>query len=485
MQSSRVYQKLYITALLFLICSFKSVFAQQGNQTDIQVSTLGSLSTNDPSFWLNSNQYGLYASDKNSLLNILELKNTFFYRQFEINSVITPVFRLSTNPKFFFHQFYLETNYKSLRLFVGKKEWRDGFALTDMGFGSMVWSSNSATVPKITAEVKEWTVVPLTAGLFSFKGYYSHGWFEEDRFVESSYLHEKALYLYLGKENWPIRFLGAVLHNVMWAGTHPEFGDLPDGFEDYIEIVTFQKGDPDEDNPEPVSFLGSTVGALDFGILYQLANSEIQLSKQFYLESRTSTYFRSPVDGLWRLEWQRTNSYDRGLIGFSYEVLNMLRQDSKREKGETRGGDVTYSNFIYRDGWSYKNRIIGIPLVQTMQINDELFITNNIFIAHNFGIRYKPEFLPLENSGYLETRFTYSRSYGRTTNCPDNFCKSGLDRPYRTDRKDQYSLYFAANFSVKKDFLIHTAFAFDTGDLYQSIGFRLGITYNLRMNTKR
>ncbi|GAB5408874.1 MAG: capsule assembly Wzi family protein [Balneolaceae bacterium] len=444
------------------------------------LSSIASIAGKDASFWLNSNQYGLYASDKSSSLNIFELQNTMYHNQFEINSTVTPVLRFGNGTEAFFHEFYIEANYKNLRLFLGKKEWRDGFAITDLGFGSMIWSSNAATIPKITAEVKDWTQVPFTAGLFSYRGYYSHGWFEKDRFVESSYLHEKALYLYLGKDNWPIRFEGAVIHNVMWGGTHPEFGDLPDNFDDYISIVTFQKGSPDEDNPEPVSFQGSTVGAFDFGILYLLSNSRIQLSKQFYLESRTSTYFRSEADGLWRLEWKSNDRSRTGVLDFSYEVFNTFQQDARRQRGETRGSDQTYSNFIYRQGWTYQNKIIGVPLVQTTVINDLLFITNNIFFAHNLGIRFRPSFLPADTFNYFEGKFTYSRSYGRTTNCPNNFCTSGLERSFRTDRKDQYSMYFSANFPFGKDFLFTTAAALDTGELYKSVGFRIGITYNFK-----
>lgn len=477
----RFYRSLLRCVLVIIASSsFHFLYAQESSQTDISISSLATLSGEGAPFWFESNNYGLYASDDIYSGNYFVLINKTYYKSFEFNSKFSTMGRLSTNSSLFFHELFIEAKYRQFTLFVGKKEWRDGFAITDLGFGSMIWSSNSATVPKITLQVKDWQKVPFTGGLFSYKGYYSHGWFEEDRFVESSYLHEKALYLYLGKDNWPIKFLGAIIHNVMWAGEHPSFGNLPDKLDDYISIVTFQKGSDDPDNPEPISFQGSTVGAFDFGIHYQFLKSEVQLSKQFYLESRTSTYFRSPADGLWRLEWKKSNQQNAGITAFSYEVLNMIKQDSQRNEGETRGGDQSYFNFIYNDGWSYKNRIIGIPLVQTTYINDILFISNNIFLSHNVSMRVRPWFISNDNPTYLETKFTYSRSYGRTTNCPSNFCTSGLDRPYRSDRQDQYSVYLMAKFPIKKDLLITTATALDVGDLYDSIGFRIGITYNLQ-----
>lgn len=474
--------KILLVGVFVCMFSFQDLFAQADHETTFSTSSIASFSSKDASFWLNASQFGLYGSDKVSSMNIMKLENKTQYNQFEIYSNVSPVLRIGDDSEIFLQELYVESNFRNWRLLVGKKEWTDGFAITDLGFGSMIWSSNAAPIPKITLEVKDWTKVPFTWDLFSFRGYYSHGWFEEDRFVESSYLHEKALYLYLGKDNWPVQFRGAVIHNVMWAGNHPSFGNLPDKLDDYINIVTFQKGDADEENPEPVSFQGSTVGAFDFGIKYMLSKFEIQFSKQFYIESRTSTYFRSPADGLWRLEWQKNNQVNTGILAVSYEFLNMFKQDARRSEGETRGSDQTYFNFIYLDGWTYKNRIIGIPLVQTTEINNELFITNNIFLAHNVGIRFSPSFLPLQNSGYIETKFTYSRSYGRTTNCPNNFCTSGLSRPYRTDRKDQYSMYLVANIPITLNLQAQTAIALDIGDLYESIGFRFGITYNLEAN---
>ena len=59
--------------------------------------------------------------------------------------------------------------------------------------------------------------LPLNA-LFGFKGFYAHGWFEEDRFIKNSMLHQKALYGRFGKPHWRIKLYGGINHQVVWGG---------------------------------------------------------------------------------------------------------------------------------------------------------------------------------------------------------------------------------------------------------------------------
>src|SRR5699024_11463656 len=98
-------------------------------------------------------------------------------------------------------------------------------------------------VPKVRIDTEDFVSVPGTGDRLQFKAMLSHGWFEKDRYIESPYLHQKALYLKYQGERF---FLTAgAAHNVTWGGTHPGVGKqdpykLQSSFFDFIDVILGQ-----------------------------------------------------------------------------------------------------------------------------------------------------------------------------------------------------------------------------------------------------
>src|SRR5699024_8781439 len=92
--------------------------------------------------------------------------------------------------------------------------------------------------------------IPGTGDRLQFKAMLSHGWFEKDRYIESPYFHQKALYLRYQRERFFVTVGGA--HNVTWGGIHPGVGkqdpyELPSTFTDFIDVFFGRASTSDND----------------------------------------------------------------------------------------------------------------------------------------------------------------------------------------------------------------------------------------------
>ena len=100
--------------------------------------------------------------------------------------------------------------------------------------GSLLYSGNARPITKLAVS-SNYIPVPFSRGLIEFKGYLSHGWFEEDRYTASPYLHLKNVYLRVGGD-LPIHAHFGFHHYAIWGGTSPEHGNLPNGWDTYKKI---------------------------------------------------------------------------------------------------------------------------------------------------------------------------------------------------------------------------------------------------------
>ncbi len=464
--------------LLFVTLS-QSAAAQQTYVTLKSDVLIGSGSN---PLWLKANQFGLFDNRSSSINQFISGygRSESEFGSLEIKA--SGMLRTGNSTTAIIHELYIKSVLKSLSLTIGKQEFTDGYIQNRLAVGSITFSSNAPTIPMVMLSFDDWQTLPLTADLFQFKGYYAHGWLEEDRFVKNTYLHMKELSLKLGKQNWPVQFLGTLNHNVQWAGTHPVFSDLPDSFRDYFNVVTAQKGAPTSDDPEPVSFQGNTLGRYEFGIAVPMQKSELLIAKQFFIESAMGVRFRSPADGLWSLQWRNTGE-KRKLIDYAvYQLVNTLKQDSKRGEGEIRGADRYYTNFIYQDGWTHQNRLMGLPLVGVRGIRDNgVFIFNNIIIAHHLGTAINlDKIFQSQNAMQLGFRLTYSRNYGLSSNCPGGELCDPDNQPNRTPRIDQW--YSSADLRIRYNSVASAIFriGIDNGALSNSLGAMAGVQYNLQ-----
>ncbi len=377
--------------------------------------------------------------------------------------------RFSDGPNtFHFPQLYLQAEYKALRLRAGRFYETMGKHIPGLSSGSMMLSPNATPFPKISLELSRFVDVPLTRGRVAFRGRYSEGILENDRFTKSPRVHQKSIYLKFRIER--LRVFSGIIHNAMWGGESPQRGDLSGSFNDYLRIVFSQAASEESGMPGSGNRLGNSVGAYDFAATYTLDRIRFHAYRLFYLEDTPSTRFRSPWDGVWGAGFERPGG-EKWINGLLYEFLHTITMDAKDHIPKGRAN--YYNHSVYQSGWSYYGNGLGNPLL-TFDRDEGRFV-NNMVIAHHIGLTGQPD----ERFRY-RLLATYNRNYGQ---CDDRISPGRCGAittenpmpdewellPRSEFRRDRYSALLEGQIRVRQtpEINFHGSVAFDFGD-YQA-----------------
>lgn len=431
----------------------------------------------DQPFWMHSQQFGRISTKGNQWIQEVYYREDFF----EINSLKISgegvfsgkVSNLESNV--FFPLANVNVSFSGYRLRVGRYTDPVGLNNHNLSVGSLMVSQNATPIPKIGLDTPDYINIPGLNSVLQFKLMFSHGWFENERYVENPRLHQK--YLYLKFNIGEVSAIGGVIHNVQWAGIEPDRGQLPDSFNDYLRVIFAQSADPNSNANlgEIINVIGNSVAAYDFGLLYRGEEFEASITRMFYLEDKVSTRFRSPWDGMWGVNVIMISS-DLPVSAFTYEHINTKNQDAK--SWELIGRRNYYGHYMYKNGWTYYDRPIGTPLI----LFDGEQITNNVLIAHNMGVTGQ-----LGKMIDYKINLTYSRNYGIQDDWVDEPGESiPKDRediiPIQEFRTDQFSwmVNLSYKFKTKSLLSINLKFAGDVGELYkENIGVMAGLRISL------
>ncbi|NML64106.1 capsule assembly Wzi family protein [Hymenobacter sp. RP-2-7] len=271
----------------------------------------------------------------------------------------------------FLNQGYVQAGYRTWQLRAGRQREYTGEIDQSLSSGSFGISGNALPIPKITLAVTDYTPIPFTHGWVQFKGQFAHGWLGDAEGITNVFLHQKSLYLRVGKERWS--FYGGLTHFAQWGGTFPS-GRAPSRFSDYLRIVAgasgndadpvYHQGPIDIDNA-----VGNHLLIPDFGVTFRKNNSTFRLYTQTIFDKgvgdSANASQRDRLAGL-KILWR-----DR-LVGFSWETSrrSLLQKVlvegiyTKYQGGPViyQGRDNYYNNGTYIMGWQYQGRIIGTPL---------------------------------------------------------------------------------------------------------------------------
>ncbi|GIV59902.1 MAG: hypothetical protein KatS3mg043_0991 [Rhodothermaceae bacterium] len=373
-----------------------------------------------------------------------------------------------------FHRLYGQARYGAFTLTAGRLPHTAGLVDSTLSLGSMVLSPNATPVPAVSLafDYIPILVLPGKTELIHAKGYFSHGWLEGDRFVRGAFLHGKYLYLRgLGPADFPVLAYAGINHYVIWGGTHPDLGRLPSGFRDFVDVVLARAGDRGRaPGGEVVNALGNTVASYDFGLTVRLPRLHLTAYRQFFIDTSTAARFRNPWDGLWglSLQWPGRDRLIRKLL---WEHVSSKRQGSRYDAGEPDGADNYYNNFLYRGGWTYYGRTLGLPLFFPDPAGERPGVVNNIVVAHHLGLEGR-----IARRFAYRSLFTYSRNYGARDNCGDDGCFG--EPTLLTPRRDQVSWLFELRGPLSPTLDLLAAVAVDAGDVYPTrAGLLLGLSW--------
>lgn len=406
----KIYVKEFLLSIVLILIADISTFSQIIRAPEFNVEAGSTLSTGkQPPFWILSNQYGLINAEKYNGYFRIGLKSSFIKEKKLDYAYGFDLVGRSGNSNFYLHQAYVKLKYRFLVLQGGNIEEKFGNQDSSLSTGGLLWSGNSRPMPKVTILVPDYTSVPFTNNLLEFKGGISHGWFGNDPYVKNSWLHHKYFYLQLGGK-LPFHVHFGFHHFAQWAGVSadPKFGQLPRSFNDFVKVLLAKKGSEGSPPDEKRFALGNHIGSRNFGIDAEFSKTKISLYWQTIFEDSSGRAFRNIKDGLWgvALKIKDNNSLINKIV---YEFVNTTNQSGRYVEywslnGEkyfypvqggvyhyVEGDDNYFNSDIYFGGWTYKNMVIGTPLISSPAMKSDVksnleTIWNNKITCHHIGL---------------------------------------------------------------------------------------------------
>ncbi|WPP52924.1 capsule assembly Wzi family protein [Catalinimonas niigatensis] len=471
--------------LLHFICIITAC-AQRTDSLHIEIGSMATLASQEyQPLWLVANRWGTIADWKGDASTHLRLSNyhrwgsrdsisssktrkTFDHHKKKARALyLTYGLDLYNNQHFddfFLEEAYLKIGYGPWELRGGRYEEVIGEGDPELSSGSLSLSSNALPIPKIGIAVTEYTDVPFTQGWLQFKGQFSHGWMGSNRVVSHTYLHQKDLYLKLGKEQLSI-YTG-LTHFALWGGEHPRLGTLPQSFTDYIRVALIIKGGEDAPITEAMNKLGNHLGMTDIGLRFRWKAWHGTLYYQTPYEDRSGFLPSRNPDHLAGISIRKKH----GLLN----AITLEYMDTRKQSGSVHppGLDNYYNNGLYGTGWVYQGNTLGTPLFLTRSRGQQYFgeevsssswnvINNRI---HGFHMGVSGNF-----TAHLQYRtlLTYTQNYG-------NYYNDALFQPYKKQ------VYFLQELVYTQDrWTLSAALGVDRGSLTDNTGGALGISYDL------
>jgi hypothetical protein len=268
--------------------------------------------------------------------------------------------------------------------------------------GSYIESGNALPLPRVQIGFMDY--FPLLKGIVAFKGFVAHGWFDANPVVKNHYLHQKTLYLRLGKPGWPVRLYGGLNHNAQWGGKvlitnqYTVRDQLPSDWIDYWyvasgkRIPTFGYVDPAKyDAIDRGNRIGNHLGTFDVGVEIKNRSWNLLVYRQNIYDDGSLFYLANVKDGLNGITWTNSNvsTSDFYVKKILIEYLGTANQggDIFSLDGGPRGRDNYFNHAQYK-GWEYEGKIMGTPFItHETETKDELPRTSALSATNNNRVR--------------------------------------------------------------------------------------------------
>lgn len=305
-------------------------------------------------------------------------------------------------------ELYLKARLGIFDVFVGRRRQVIGLVESSLSSGSFIWSGNALPIPRVQLGLPTYIPLRFTKNWIAVKGFYAHGWFGNTPYVTGSYLHQKAIFFRLGRDQSHIRLYASFNHQAQWGGYAPFLesdptssfgGQLASSLEAYANVVLPLKTEALKNRAKFTTFdqnrVGDHRGSAEAAIEYRRKTWSLLFYQQHFYDLGRKLYnLRNIEDGLYgiRLENKRPKA---GIKEVIVELFNSGGQ-GYMQFGRTLGGEPEsyFLNAQYPDGWSYKGRTLGTPFItQASASNSNLpnipfqgFTATNERIAGNYAI---------------------------------------------------------------------------------------------------
>ncbi len=476
--------------LYFSICSYGQDTIKIVRRNFVESGVLVS-STSQTPFWLRANALGIVPNTGTNFT-----ARAGFYQEYVTKNNKVKKYNwgygfnavANVNQKgvdFILPEAYIKVKTGIFEIWGGRRQ--EVIGLSDssgIGTGPITWSSNAIPMPKIQFLTPNWVNLGFK-GLFAAKVSYAHGWFDNGT-VENYYLHQKSLYLRLGRPNAKFKFYGGLTHNVQWGGTktNPDLTkeNFSNGLPAYLSVVIPIKYKPWLNGVDLTQYpgydtqyqFGNHSGSFDLGFEITGKNRRLFVYKQAPFEYlATNSGVTEFEDGLYGVKI--TNFKNVKVKEFVVEMLYTLNQ-SRYVSGfykliglspERWEADDNYFNHgQYTDGFVYKGNTISTPFIfprkdfkgksNTDEFQDALM--SNILAFH---VGMKGTLTPRKIQYQLKA--SYSNNYIKNLKTPSRQFSLGI--------KTLTPIKLFGGSQLVSDL------GFDYGDVYENV---LGMSFGVR-----
>ena len=386
----------YIFVLFaLLVCTFKTY--SQDSTFYYSGTIIGAASTTQTPFWSTNNQYGAipstgsFLSGRASFHRVYNINNPRFFQWSGGAEVIGIAGKRSTA---FMTDLFLAGKAGPIELAVGQRKEMIGSADSSLTSGSFALSQNYRPYPKIQLSTPNFTSLVPGIDFLYFKFSYSDGilgpagvHYGNVSRVDEIYLHHKSIYLRVGRRRGKLNLYAGFNHQAIWGGEDKIFSGGLKRSEAY-EYVILGK-------PWLNSRVGNHFGTIDAAAEWRGSKWNIFLYRQSIYEDGSLSDLSNIVDGLTGLRFKKRSRPDPS-SGLSIDTVLLEFIYTKSQGGavfdfktNTFGMDDYFNHYVYNQGWSYRGRTLGSPLIAPQTaVREELRTTSSQFTPNNRIIAY-------------------------------------------------------------------------------------------------
>lgn len=289
--------------------------------------------------------------------------------------------------------------------------------------GSIIWSSNSRSLPGYTLTLSPLTV-PYTNGVLDIFGRYGDYRTYDNRYVAGAYLHNMQMGLIFHiTDRLDFRF--ALDHYALWGGVSPIYGRMPLTLDNYLRVILGRSAAAGGDGStlsDIYNVIGNQLGGEQFRLDWRGEGWSVTLQHDIPYDDGSGMGFQNFPDGVNTLHFG-FDSKDRWISDVLFEYGYTMCQsgtahDIVDDNGNTvilGGLDNYFNNYGYNSGWTFSGRTAGLPLIFPKGTRDGSYdpagivmgVENNRLKFHHLALGGK-----LWHRAPYRLMLTFSRNYG-------------------------------------------------------------------------
>jgi hypothetical protein len=449
--------------LTLLFLSFANVITASGQDSTFYYSAniQGAFSGSNTPLWLHANQYGAIPTNGsflNAQIGFYKKYNTHNPRFFQWSAGVEGIGVLGKKQDLFFTDIYIAGKAGPVELSVGQQKDAIGLGDSLLTSGFFAISNNARPYPKIKLSTPDFVNIIPGNDLFAFKFSYSDGMLGSARVIYGNtnrvpeiYMHHKALYVRIGGPSHKVSLFGGFNHQAIWGGEEKIFSGGLKTAKAY-EYVVFGK-------PWAASRVGNHFGTIDLAAQLNGNKWNLLLYRQSIYEDGSLSNLSSIADGLSGVRLKRVKKANEVKTGLVLNTLLLEYMYTKNQGGDVFdfstgvfGNDNYYNHYVYAQGWSYKGRSLGNPLIgpqdayrKEVTRNGTAFTVNNRVSGIHIGSELGWNETTILIKGTFTNNFgTYRREFQPSLKQSSILVKA--ERPFPIWNRSHLSISLAADF---------------------------------------